>query len=126
MAKKISDEKLLELLLVHGGVTGAAAASGLSRNAIFRRLQNEDFRSRYDTLQGVLLASAAGSMGDAIGDAVTTLRAIVNDPETAAGTRVAASDALLRHAARYCEVANVLKRLDALEAAQGQNYEVTT
>ena len=123
--KTISDEKLLELLLIHGGVSGAAAACGLSKNAIFRRLQNEDFRSRYDQMQGILLASAAASMSDAIGDAVTTLRKVVNDPETAAGTRVAAADALLRHAARYCEVANVLRRLDALEAAQRQNNEVT-
>ena len=28
MAKKITDEKLLEMLLVHGGASGAAAALG--------------------------------------------------------------------------------------------------
>ena len=74
MAKQISDEKLLELLLVHGGVSGAAATCGLSKNAIYRRLQDEAFRSRYESMQGVLLSAAAGSMGDAVGSAVTVRR----------------------------------------------------
>lgn len=118
MAKQISDEKLLELLLIHGGVGGAAAACGLSKNAIYRRLQDEAFRIRYESMQGVLLSAAAGSMGDAVGSAVTALRNVLDDPETAPGTRVAAADALLRHAARYVELANVLHRIERLEDAQ--------
>ena len=118
MAKTITDEKLLELLLVHGGVTQAAAVCGLSKNAIYKRLQNEDFRKRYDQMQGVLLATAAASMSDSVGDAVQTLRAIINDPETSAGVRVSAADALLRHTCRYVEMGNILRRVEALEQAQ--------
>ena len=61
MAKKVSDEKLLEMLLVHGGATGAAAALGISRNAVFKRLQEPVFRAQYDAAQGVVLSTAAAS-----------------------------------------------------------------
>ena len=115
---KVSDEKLLELLLVGGGVSGASAASGLSKAGIYKRLQDPDFRSRYDCLQGTLLAVTAGSMADAIGSAVQALRNILDDPETSAGVRVSAADSLLRHANRYIEAANILRRLEALEAAE--------
>ena len=118
MAKQISDEKLLELLLVHGGVSGAATACGLSRNAIYKRLQDPELRNRYDQMQGVMLATAAGYMSDAVGTAVQTLRTILDNPEAAAGTKVAAADALLRHTCRYIELANVLRRIEALEAQQ--------
>lgn len=120
MAKHITDDTLLQMLLIHGGVAGASAVTGLSRNAIYKRLQDPELRDRYDQMQGVILAIAAGSMSDAVGTAVKALRDVLDDPETAAGTRVAAADALLRHTCRYVEVANVLRRLEALEAAQKQ------
>ena len=118
MAKKITDDKLLEMLLIHGGVKGAAAATGLSQNAIYRRLQDDSFRSRYDSLQGVILASASASMAESLTDAVNALKRIVKDPDVSAGTRVSAADALLRHSLRYCEVSNVLTRLERLEDNQ--------
>lgn len=117
MGKTIDDDKLLEALLVHGTVRQTATAVGLSQNAIYRRLQNDDFRARYNSMQGVLLSVTASSMCDALGDAVNTLRAVVNDKDAADGVRVSASDALLRHACRYVEVANVLERLERLENA---------
>ena len=58
MAKQVTDEKLLEMLLVHGGVRGAAVALGLSENAIYKRLRDDSFRQQYDQMQGVILAAA--------------------------------------------------------------------
>ena len=115
---KITDEKLLQMLLIHGGVSGAAAACGISKAGIYKRLQDPDFRNQYDTMQGVLLATTAGIMTDAVGSAVQTLRSVLDDPEAAPGTKVAAADALLRHTCRYVEVGNVLRRIEALEAIQ--------
>lgn len=115
MGKQITDEKLLELLLVHGGVSGAAAACGLSKNAVYKRLQDDTFRTRYDCLQSVLLDVTAGNLADALGDAVKALRDVISDPEAAAGIKVSAAEALLRHTLRYIETANILTRLDRLE-----------
>lgn len=117
---KVSDEKLLQMLLVHGGVSGAAAACGLSKAAIYKRLEVPEFRNQYDAMQGVLLATAAASMADAVGSAVNTLRSVLEDASAASGTRVAAADALLRHTCRYVELGSVLRRIEALEEAQKQ------
>ena len=115
MRKRVTDAQLLEALLVHGGASGAAAALGISRNAIYKRLQDEAFRQQYDTMQGVLLSTVAAKMTDTLEDAVTMLREIVNDSEVSAGTRVSAADSLLRHCARYVELTTIVGRMDALE-----------
>ena len=121
MPKKVSDEKLLEMLLVHGGVGGAATALGMSRNAIYKRLRDDNFRQRYDETQGVVLSVAASSMTEGLTDAVSALLAVVRDEKAAATVRVSAADALLRHCCRYVESANILRRLDALEQAQNNS-----
>ena len=115
MPKKVTDEKLLEMLLVHGSVSGAATALGLSRNAIYKRMQDADFRTQYDSAQGVMLSAAALAMSDALCEAINTLLDVVRDKNAAASIRVSASDAILRHTARYIESADILRRLDALE-----------
>lgn len=115
MAKKVSDEKLLEMLLVHGGVRGAAAVLGISQNAIYKRLKDDPFRQQYDVMQGALLSTAAASMVNALDKAVSALLAVLNDTETSAGLKVSAANALLNHCCRYVETSNVLRRLEALE-----------
>lgn len=115
MAKKITDEKLLEMLLVHGGASGAAAALGISRNAVFKRLQDPVFRAQYDAAQGVVLSTAAASMTTALNDAIGCLRDVVIDKSVSAAVRVQAANALLTHCNRYIESANILRRLEELE-----------
>lgn len=115
MAKQISDEKMLEALLVHGGVRGAAAALCVSQNAIYKRLRDDGFRQQYDALQGVILSTAAAGMCAALDKAVASLVAVLDDPEASAGLKVTAANALLGHANRYVESANILRRIEALE-----------
>lgn len=116
MPKTVTDEKLLEMLLVHGGVSGAATALGLSRNAIYKRLRDDAFRQRYDEMQGILLSTAASSMTEGLTDAVSALLEVIRDKNAAATVRISAADSLLRHCAKYLETASILRRLDALEA----------
>ena len=115
--KKVSDEKLLEALIINGGASGAAAALGISRNAVYKRLGNDDFRQQYEALQTVLLSTAATTMSDALDDAVNCLREMVNDDYANPNTRVSAADSLLRHCARYVELSSIESRLTAVESA---------
>lgn len=115
MAKKITDEKLLEMLLIHGCVRGAAAACGISQNAIYKRLQDSAFRGRYDAMQGAMLSTIAAAMTAALDKAVGALVAVLDDTTASAGLKVNAANALLNHANRYIESANILRRLEALE-----------
>lgn len=119
--KKISDEQLLTALIVHGGVTKTAAALGMTTSAIYKRLTNPNFRRQYDEAQGVMLSTAATAMADALNEAVNTLLAVIRDEGAAATVKVSAADAICRHCCRYVETATVLRRLDALEAAQNEN-----
>ena len=121
MPKKISDEKLIETMLLYGGVSGAAQTLGLSRNAVYKRLQDDSFRQRYDQMQGRVLSTAASTMAAGLCEAVDALLSVIRDEKAATTVRVSAADALLRHCNRYVETATVLRRLDALEAAQRDN-----
>ena len=115
MAKKVSDEKMLEMLLVHGGVKGAACVLGLSQNAIYKRLKDETFRQQYDQMQGVIISTAAAGMTAALEKAIGALVSVLDDKETSAGLKVNAANALLNHCNRYIETANIMKRLEMLE-----------
>jgi hypothetical protein len=120
MGKKVSDEKILEAMLVHGGVRGAAAVCGISQNAIYKRLQDSAFRARYDELQGVVLSTVAASMAAALDKAVGALVAVLDDVNASPGLKVNAANALLNHANRYIESANIMRRLEALEQMGGE------
>ena len=122
MSKHISDEQLLTALLVHGGVAKAATALNMSRNAIYKRLQDKGFRQQYDSSQVALLSVASTAMADALNDAVNALLDVIRDKDSAASVRVSAADSLLRHCCRYIESASICRRLDALEA---QNNNTT-
>ena len=115
MAKKITDEKLLEMLLIHGGVRGAASVCGISQNAIYKRLQDSAFRGRYDAMQGAMLSTVAAGMTAALDKAVGALVGVLDDPNASPGLKVNAANALLNHANRYIESASILRRLDAVE-----------
>lgn len=123
MGKSISDDKLLELLLVHGSAKGAAAACGLSVNAVYRRLQNEEFRARYDSMQGILLQTAAASMSDMLQDAVKVLKSVADDSDVSPQIRVNAADCILRHCLRYAESADILARIERLERAAAKDTD---
>lgn len=123
MAKKnVTDEKLLESLIVNGGVSGASKECGITVSAIYKRLQNKDFRHKYEQMQGLVLSAVAGSLTQAITDAVACLQSVVNDSKVPVGIKVQASDSLLRHCCRYVETSNILARIERLE--NESSYEV--
>ena len=115
MAKKISDAELLEALLLNGSVRDAAAALNITQSAIYQRLQAPELRRQYDSLQGVIVSSAAASMTAALDSAVAALIEIIRNTKINPSIRVQASGQLLHHANRYIETASVLRRLDELE-----------
>jgi hypothetical protein len=125
MAKKVSDEKLLQVLLECGSVTAAADACGLTRNAVFKRLQNPAFRARHNELQGIVLGSAAAELAAGSLEAVQALRDVMRDRDASRGIKVQAAGLILTHCTKYIETANILERLDALERAQTET-EVET
>ena len=121
MAKTVSNEKLLETLLVYGNAERAAKALGVTRNAIFKRLQDATFRAQYTTAQTAIISAVAFEMTAILSDAVGALHSVVTDDIATDSARISASNALLTHCNRYIETANILRRLDALEQANKLN-----
>lgn len=117
LPKIVSDAKLLETLLTYGNAERAAQALGISRTAIFKRLQNDAFRAEYNAAQTAIVSAVALELTAAISDAVGTLHDVATDDVASDNARISASNALLTHCNRYVETANILRRLDALEAA---------
>ena len=121
MAKEkiVTDERLLALLIEHGSVTRVAKIAGLSRNAIYMRLrQNEDFRTKYEEAKNAVLQDACGAISTKLETAAAVLYDVATNDRAAVSVRVSAADSLLRHGLRYIEQGEILKRLDALEAGQ--------
>ena len=54
-------------------------------------------------------------LADSVGDAVTLLRRTVKDSEAPKALRLQAAEALLRHALRYTEMTDTLRRVAELE-----------
>lgn len=121
MAKTVSNEKLLETLLVYGNAERAAKALGVTRNAIYKRLQDETFRAQYTTAQSAVINAVSLELTAVISDAVGALHSVVTDDIATDSARISASNALLQHCVRYVEVSSIIRRLDALEAANKLN-----
>lgn len=124
MAKTVSNEKLLETLLVYGNAERAARALGVTRNAIYKRLQDETFRAQYTTAQSAVINAVSLELSAVISDAVGTLHDVATNDVASDSARISASNALLTHCNRYVETANILRRLDALEAANKTNENI--
>ena len=56
-----------------------------------------------------------------LSDAVGTLHDVATNDVASDTARISASNALLQHCVRYVEVASIIRRLDALEAANKLN-----
>ena len=124
MLKQVSDEKLLEALLIHGNISKASRALGISKSAIYQRLKNDDFREQFDRLQGVTLTVVSNSLNDSLNDAVEVLRSVLFDPDVSPSTKVQASDVLLRHCKSYIETSTILRRIEKLEENENKESEI--
>lgn len=121
MAKTVSNEKLLETLLVYGNAERAARALNITRNAIYKRLQDETFRAQYTAAQSAVINAVSLELTAVVTDAVGALHDVVTDDIATDTARISASNALLQHCVRYVEVASIIRRIDALEQANKLN-----
>ena len=117
MPKKVDDTKLIETLLEYGSVSAAAHKLPISRAAIYKRLQQPEFRRAYEEAQNGIISAVSGSLTQALDGAVEALVEVVRNPLNSPGLRISAADSLLRHGLKYVEVSNVLRRISDLEAA---------
>ena len=116
-----NDEILLSALIACGSIRAAAKIAECSETTIRTRLNDDDFRQRYEQAKGAILTEACDALSARLTLAVDTLCEVLEDTKNAATVRVSAASEILRQGLRYIEVANILTRLEAIEKAQKDN-----
>lgn len=120
MAKQ-NNEKIIAALLSAGTVRGAAKIANVTEKTVRNRLEDPEFRERYEKAKSEILTEAMDALSARLSDAVSTIADVMEDSDNPASVRVSAADSVLRHGLRYIEAGNILKRLDALEAIENEN-----
>lgn len=111
-------EKALAALLASKSVTEAAQASGIGERTIRRYLKEDaEFSQEYLNYRTALMDETAAHLQAALTTAADTLARACDDISFPPGCRISAARALLDMGLKYVETANILRRLDALEAA---------
>lgn len=119
----LNDETILAALLSAGSVRGAAKTAGVAEATVRNRMADASFRQRYDQLRGDVLQEVTTGLVARLTAATDTMSALLDDECVADSVRLNAADALLRHGLRYFGVAEIERRLAALEAAQATTEE---
>ncbi len=111
----ISNAQIMAALVACGSVRTAAKAVGCSETTIRTRLTDPDFRAQYEKAKSEILLEACDALSARLTSAVDALSSVLDADSTPANAKITAADAILRHGLRYVEVANIIRRLDALE-----------
>ena len=96
-------------------LAGAAKHAKTSIRTLFEWRQREDFQAAIREAQDRLFADARGQLRAACGDAVRTLREILNDVDAAPSARVRAALGVLEHVHRTQGVEELQERIARLE-----------
>jgi hypothetical protein len=112
-------DQVITALVTCASITEAAAQCGLADVTLRRWLKREPFQAAYREARRAVVQHAITQVQRATGEAVETLRRVMQDAEAPASARVSAAKAILETAVKAVEVEDLEARITALEA-QGQ------
>lgn len=113
--KRITDEKMILALITCKDITTASEKLGISRQAIYNRLQQPAFRKRLQNERQGQMQVASSKLTNITGNAIETLSSVMNDTEIAPGTRVKSAQILLDICLRTTEINDIVERISAIE-----------
>jgi hypothetical protein len=91
-------------------------AIGISRPALYRRLEDPGLKEAYEEARRAAIADATDSLQTVAEQAVSVLHEIANDPGVVPNVRVSAASKILDMAIKSHELQDLMQRLAALEA----------
>jgi len=113
-------QRAIQALLREATIDAAAKKAGVSRQSMWRWLQQPAFSEAYREARSRLLERTVTVLQSVSFEAVTVLVSVMNDPESTASTRVMAARSLLEFAIRSREHLELEDRIRALET--GNHY----
>ena len=112
---RISDEQLITALATSTSITDVAKNLGVTRQAIYNRLQKPEFRKRLQSERDSKFQVAGNQLAGGMTDAIQVILSIMKDAETAPGTRIKAGQILLDICLRTSEQLDILGRIENIE-----------
>jgi hypothetical protein len=108
-------EVAIAALLTAPTIADAAYAASISEPTLWRWLQREDFQTAYRQARREAVSQAVAYLQRVAGEAVDTLRAVMQDAQKPASARVSAARAVLDLAIRGVELEDLEARMHVLE-----------
>lgn len=115
MAKNSKDERILSALLTSNTIKEAAAAVGVSEQAVYARLKDEAFTSRYNEAKTNIIKQSATYLQGRVSNAIKVIDDIINNPEVNPQSRIYGAKCIIDMSLKMTEQADILERLTALE-----------
>lgn len=115
MSKRIRDSDIITALLSCVTVRSAAVQLGISEQTIYRRMRELEFKQAYNEARRERTAATRNKLQASTHRAALTLEQIMLDINAPAQTRVNAAAEILRQAAKFTEISDILDRLEELE-----------
>jgi len=108
-------EIAITALLTAPTIQEAAKISGVGEVTLWRWLQIPEFEKAYKEAKKLAVSQAIARLQQITGEAVETLRRIMNDSESPASVRVAAAKTIIEQAIKSVELEDLVQRVDELE-----------
>jgi DNA-binding transcriptional MerR regulator len=112
-------DQVITALVTCASITEAAAQCGLADVTLRRWLKREPFQVAYREARRAVVQHAITQVQRATGEAVETLRSVMQDADAPASAKVSAAKVILETAVKAVELEDLEARIAALEA-QGQ------
>ena len=109
-------ELAIAALLTCSAINDAAKQCGIGEITLHRWLKDATFQANYREARRAVVQHAIAQVQQATGEAVATLRTVMQDSESPASARVSAAKAILETAVKGIDIDDLEVRIAALEA----------
>lgn len=115
-----NQRRAIDSLLKGEDKAAAAVAADVSYRTIDRWHHDPEFRAALNIGGDMALKDAALRLKASLDTAVGVMRAVMVDPETPKAVQLRAADLVASHTPKLAETADLIERLEALEAKLNQ------
>jgi len=115
--------RAIQALLTCPTQAAAAQAAGIGLTTLKRYLSDDEFQREYQQAISGLITGAAAQAKQSLSPALSTLREVMESEDQNGQIRVSAARSLLEYGLKLTEQADILDRLESLEAMMGGDHD---
>lgn len=112
------DELIISALLANPTVRAASAECKVSETQIYKRLNDPEFKQRYEAARLEILKGTAAAVQHHTARASEVMYEILNNPEASDQVKLNAAEAIFRTSLKLTEQVDIIAKLEQLEKAQ--------